>query len=49
MNWLIRKDIETNKYQVGYFEPNGDWVYILEYDTLNKAVLYIHYLNGGEK
>lgn len=49
--WVIEYNIDTKKYMVGYYNPNGQFVSFKElwYDKLSTAVTYAHYLNGGEK
>lgn len=47
MNWVIRK-IGTAFWQVGYYDPKGEWIFCFEYKNITDAATQVHYLNGGE-
>lgn len=47
LKYIIRAS-STFKYHVGFFTPNGEFIWHFAYDTVQKAELECHYLNGGE-
>jgi hypothetical protein len=43
--WVYRFD--NNRYEVGYFDPKGEWFTDSFYDVKEDAIAQVHHLNGG--
>lgn len=39
--------IGPTEYEVGFYQPNGDWYRESHYDNMDDAAKRVHYLNGG--
>ena len=50
--FVPKKDVHENLWTVGYYIHDDEggllWFPIRDFDSLEKAEDYIHYLNGGE-
>lgn len=46
--WLIRYSDGSMQFEVGYFQPDGEWYCHSGFDVQNDADIHCHYLNGGE-
>ena len=44
--WLIKFG-DNSRYEVGYYDPKGDWIKLTSFSCITKAMDQIHYLNGG--
>ena len=43
--WVFRK--LKDMYQVGYYDPDGDFYVGFEYESVVDAAANVHFLNGG--
>lgn len=44
--WVYR--LVSDRYEVGYFTPNGEWFAESSYESRNDAAARVNYLNGGK-
>ena len=46
--WIIKKLSTNDGYAVGASQSPEDWQELRRFETLDKAMLCIHFLNGGD-
>jgi uncharacterized Fe-S cluster-containing MiaB family protein len=46
--WLIKYEKLDRLWQVGHYDPDKAWIVLEELDSLQKAIAWVHYLNGGK-
>lgn len=44
---FVFKNLAPHGYEVGFFEPTGEWYCVATLQSRIKAAMWVHYLNGG--
>jgi len=48
--WVFRrKGLRVGEYQVGFFDPDGNFCTLYEFEEKANAAQKVHFLNGGDQ